>query len=105
MTRAVDELQPGIGQVAGEPADGIEGYQGVPGVSEQQDRRLDRRDGVLELAELAEQGALLGQEGAPQRAVSAARVAAMAWSWAGSRAVTGCQSAGEPGCPCSRTSS
>ena len=75
MTRAVDELQAGIWQGAGEPTGGIEGYQGVPGVGEQQDGRLDRRDGVLELAELAEQGALLGQEGAPQRAVSAARVA------------------------------
>ena len=75
MIRAVDELQAGIGQGAREPAGGIDGYQGVPGVGEQQDRRLDRRQGVLEFAELAEQGALLGQAGAPQRAVSAARVA------------------------------
>jgi hypothetical protein len=75
MTGALDELQAGIGQVTGEPAGGLDGNQGVPGVGEQQDRRLDRGDSVPELAELAEQGALLGQEGAPQRAVPVARVA------------------------------
>jgi hypothetical protein len=75
MTGALDELQAGIGQGAGEPAGGVDGNQGVPGVGEQEDRRLERGDGALELAELAQQGALLGQEGAPQRAVSATRMA------------------------------
>jgi hypothetical protein len=34
------------------------------GVGEHQNRRPDRRDGALQLVELAQQGALLGQEGA-----------------------------------------
>ena len=33
------------------------------------------------------------------------RSAATAWNWAGSRPATCCQSAAEPGCPCSNTSS
>jgi hypothetical protein len=47
MTGALDELQAGIGQGAGDPAGGIDGNQGVPGVGEQEDRHLDRGDGVM----------------------------------------------------------
>jgi hypothetical protein len=72
MTRAFDELQASIGQGAGEPTGGIDGNQGVPGIGEQENRRLDRRDGLLQLTQLAEQGALLGQECAPQPSAFAA---------------------------------
>ena len=41
VTYAVDELQPRVGQGAGEPTGGIDGNQGVPGVGEQEHRRLD----------------------------------------------------------------
>ena len=41
VTYAVDELQAGIGQGTGEPAGGIDGNQGVPGVGEQEHRRPD----------------------------------------------------------------
>jgi hypothetical protein len=41
MTRALDELQAGIGQVTGEPAGGLDGNQGVPGVGEQENWCLD----------------------------------------------------------------
>jgi hypothetical protein len=37
---AADELQTGVGQGAREPAGGIDGNQGVLGVSEQEHRRL-----------------------------------------------------------------
>jgi hypothetical protein len=40
VTHAVDELQTGVGQGAREPAGGIDGHQGVLGVSEQEHRRL-----------------------------------------------------------------
>ena len=75
MTRALDELQTSIRQGAGQQARGFEGNHGVLGVSEHEDRCPDGRDSLLQLVEFAQQGALLGQEGAPQRAVSAARMA------------------------------
>src|SRR6266849_3389442 len=75
MTRARDELQASIRQGAYEAAGGIDGNHGVLRVGEDENRRLDRRDSALQLAKLAQQGALLGQECAPQRAVSAAGVA------------------------------
>ena len=40
VTHAVDELQTGVGQGAREPAGGIDGHQGVLGVSKQEHRRL-----------------------------------------------------------------
>ena len=75
MTRARDELQASIRQRAYEAAGGIDGNHGVLRVGEDENRRLDRRDSALQFAKLAQQGALLGEEGAPQRALSAARVA------------------------------
>src|SRR5580704_6171935 len=75
MTRALDELQVSIRQGAYQSAGGYEGNHAVLGVGEHQHRRPDRRDSVLQLAKLAQQGALLGQEGAPLRAVSAVRTA------------------------------
>ena len=75
MTCAWHELQASVWQSAGEPAAGTDGNQGVLRVGEQEHRRLDGRDGALQFAQFVQQGALLGQEGAPQRAVSAARVA------------------------------
>jgi hypothetical protein len=75
MTRALDKLQASIRQSAGQQARGFEGNHGVFGVSEHEHRCPDRRDGVLQLAEFAQQGALLDQEGVPQRAVSVARMA------------------------------
>ena len=38
---AVDELQAGVGQGAGEPAGGIDGNQSVLGVGEQKHRSMD----------------------------------------------------------------
>ena len=75
MTRALDKLEVSIRQGPSQPAGGFEGNHGVLGVGEHQNRRPDRRDGALQLVELAQQGALLGQECAPQRAVSVARMA------------------------------
>jgi hypothetical protein len=72
MTRAFDELQAGVWQGLREPAGGANGNLGVLRVGEQEHRRPDRSDGGLQLAH---QGALLGQERAPQLAVSAARAA------------------------------
>jgi hypothetical protein len=69
MTCAWHELQASVWQSAGEPAAGIDGNQGVLRVGEQEHRRLDGRDGVLQLAQFAQQGALLGQERAPERGV------------------------------------
>jgi len=74
MTRALDELQASVRQGPGEPAPGIEGNQGVLRVGEQEYRRLDRRDGGLQLIQFAQQDALLCQEGTPQWAVLAARM-------------------------------
>ena len=65
MTRALDELQASIRQGAGQSAGGFEGNHGVLGVGKHENRRPDRRDSMLQLAEFAQQGALLGQEGAP----------------------------------------
>jgi hypothetical protein len=65
MTSALDELQASIRQGACQPAGGFEGNHGVPGVGEQENRRPDRLKSVLKLAELAQQGALFGQEGPP----------------------------------------
>ncbi len=75
MTRSLDELQARVRQGACQSAGGFEGNHGVLGVGEHQHRRPDRRDSVLQLAKLAQQGALLGQEGAPLRVVSAVRIA------------------------------
>ena len=75
MTCALDELEASVRQGPSQPTGGFEGNHGVLGVGEHQNRRPDRRDGVLQLIQLAEQGALLGQEGAPQRVASAARMA------------------------------
>jgi acyl-CoA dehydrogenase len=75
MTRALDELQARVGQSACQSAGGFEGNHGVFGVGEHQHRRRDRRDSVLQLAQLVQQSALLGQEGAPLRVVSAVRTA------------------------------
>ena len=75
MTCAWHELQASVRQGAGEPAAGIDGNQGVMRVGEQEHRRLDGRDDVLQLAQFAQQGALLGQERAPERGVLAARLA------------------------------
>src|SRR4029077_1319119 len=75
VTCALDELQAGVRQCPGEPAGGVERNQGVAGVGEDEDRRLDQSKGVLQLAQFAQEGALLGQECAPQRAVLAARMA------------------------------
>src|SRR5580704_9194085 len=56
MTRALDKLEvsirPGPSQVAG----GFEGNHGVLRVGENQNRRPDRRNGVLQLVELAQPG-------------------------------------------------
>ena len=75
MTRALHELEVSIRQGAGQQAGGFEGNHGVFGVGEHEHRRPDRRDGALQLVELAQQRALLGQEGAPERPVSVARIA------------------------------
>ena len=75
MTCAWHELQASVRQGAGELAAGIDGSQGVLWVGEQERRRLDGRDGVLQLAQFAQKGALLGQERAPERGVLAARLA------------------------------
>jgi len=65
MTRALDELQASVRQGAGQPAGGVEGNHLVIGIGEHENRRPDRRDSVLQLVELAQKGALLGQERAP----------------------------------------
>jgi hypothetical protein len=65
MTRALDELQASIRQGACQPAGGFEGNHGVLGVGEHENRRPDRRKSVLQFVELAQQGALFGQEGVP----------------------------------------
>ncbi len=75
MTCALDELEASIRQGPSQSAGGFEGNHGVLGVGEYQNRRPDRCDGAFQLVELAQQGALLGQESAPQRAVSVARMA------------------------------
>jgi hypothetical protein len=75
MTCAWHELQASVRQSAGEPAAGIDGNQGVLRVGEQEHRRLDGRDGLLQLTQFAQKGALLGQERAPERGVLAARLA------------------------------
>src|ERR1700733_13642055 len=69
MTRALDELQASVRECLREPAGGADGNLGVVRVGKQEHRRLDRRDGGLQLSQLAQQGALLGQERAPERAV------------------------------------
>ena len=100
MTRALDELQANIRQGAGQQARGFEGNHGVLGVSEHEHRCPDRRDSLLQLVEFAQQGALLGQEGAPQRAVSVARMApdlpvdVLVWS---QRAAPPTSDPGQPG--------
>ena len=66
MTRALDKLEVSIRQGPSQAAGGFEGNHGVLGVGEHQNRRPDRRDGALQLVELAQQGALLGQECAPE---------------------------------------
>jgi hypothetical protein len=75
MTRALDELEASIRQGPGQPSGGFEGNHGVPGVGEHEHRYPDRRDGALQLAELAQEGTLLGEKGAPQRPPSVARLA------------------------------
>src|SRR6202050_5786870 len=75
MTRALDELQACVREGLREPAGGADGNLGVFRVGMQEHRRLDRRDGGLQLPQLAQQGALLGQERAPERAVLPARAA------------------------------
>ena len=75
MTRALDELQASIRQGACQPAGGFKGNHGVLGVGEHENRRPDRRKTVLQLVKLAQQGALLGQECAPQGAASVGRLA------------------------------
>ena len=65
MTRALDELQASVRQGPGQPAGGVEGNHLVLGIGEHENRRLNRRDSVLQLVELVQQGALLGQEGTP----------------------------------------
>ena len=70
MTRALDKLEVSIRQDPSQAAGGFEGNHGVVGVGEHQNRRPDRPDGALQLVELAQQGPLLGQEGAPQRVAS-----------------------------------
>src|SRR5690242_4226683 len=75
MTRSLDKLEVSIWQGPGQAAGGFEGNHGVLGVGEHQNRRPDRRDGALQLVELAQHGALLGQERAPERVASAAWMA------------------------------
>ena len=65
VARSLDELKASVGQRAGQPSGGFEGNDGVPGVGKHEDRHADRRKSGLQLAELAQQGALLGQERAP----------------------------------------
>ena len=72
MTGALDKLKASIRQGPSQAAGGLEGNHGVLGVGEDQDRRLDRRDGALQLVELAQHGALLGQECAPEGVASVA---------------------------------
>jgi hypothetical protein len=74
MTCAFDQLQTSVWQGASEPAGGLDGNEGVLRVGEQEHWRPDRPDGALQLAELARQGALLGEECAPQPPASAARL-------------------------------
>ena len=77
MIRALDKLEVSIRQGPSQAAGGFEGNHGVLGVGEHQNRRPDRRDGALQLVELAQQGALLCQECTPERVASpAARAAA-----------------------------
>jgi len=75
MTGALDKLEVSIRQGPSQAADGLEGNHGVLGVGEHQNRRLDRRDGALQLVELAQHGALLGQECAPEGVASVAGIA------------------------------
>ena len=65
MTRALHKHEASIRQGTGQLTGGSEGNHGVLGVGEHKHRRLDGRDSVLQLVELAQQGALLGQERAP----------------------------------------
>jgi hypothetical protein len=62
---SLDELEASIRQGAYQPAGGFEGNDGVPGVGEHENRHPDRRKGVLQLVELAQQGTLFGQESSP----------------------------------------
>jgi len=65
VARSLDELEASVRQGAYQPASGFEGNDGVPGVGEHENRHTDRRKSGLQLAELAQQGALFGKEGAP----------------------------------------
>jgi hypothetical protein len=65
VTRSLDDLEASIRQGAYQPASGFEGNDGVSGVGEHENRRPDRRKSILQLVELAQQGTLFGQEGAP----------------------------------------
>src|ERR1022692_2069818 len=74
MAWSLHQLQTGIREGQRQSAGGADGNHGVLWVSEQEHRRPDRRDGEHQLVQLAQQGSLLCQEGAPQRAVLAARM-------------------------------
>ena len=63
MTGALDKLEVSIRQGPSQAAGGLEGNHGVLGVGEHQNRRLYRRDGALQLVELA-QGARLAADSA-----------------------------------------
>jgi len=65
MTSSPDQLQAGVRERLRQPARGLDGNDGVVGVGEQQHRRPDRRDSMLQLGQFPQQGALLGQESAP----------------------------------------
>ena len=75
MARVLDKLEVSIRQGPSQPAGGFEGNHGVLRVGEHQNRRPDRRDGALQFVELAQHGALLGQECAPEGVASVAGMA------------------------------
>ena len=99
MPRAFDELQASGWQRAREPACGVDGNDGVLRVGEQEHGRADNRDRGLQLAQFAQQGALLGQEGAPQLAVLAVRMSPDLQVDVLARAKRAAAAAGDPGEP------
>ena len=68
MAGAVDQLEASVRQRLRQTASGLDGDQGVPRVGEDEHWHLDRGEGTFQLVELAQQGALLREERAPERA-------------------------------------
>jgi methionyl-tRNA synthetase len=74
MAAALDEEQRRVRQQGGEPVRGLDRDHAVGGIGDHQHGHPDRCGGGLKLTEFAQQGALLGEEGAPQGPAVLARV-------------------------------